>query len=730
MAEKESGEDILRAILEKGNKNVKDQVIKILGEQPAVPKSTTKPRRKKLGEIVGRVGKTNFFRTADGSIVDDKGENVSARLAKAFSKYKPTEPAATGKPLKTVERELRRSIQHTNNIIKAQEVINKKMPIAHEHILKIVDKMSKQNEIIVASFIQQNQDMQDKLIEAMTGVKAPTRAGGAQRRVSRGVGASRAAARRSFANAAERAKYVRERAERIADVRMKRNIAVAAGAGIVGAGVGALAAAAVTGLGQTPPPPATPAPGPDVTTSSYTGTNDQIMRTIRQKESGGKYQVLNYAWPKSTASGAYQFIGSTWKSLTSKYGIGTEYQYAYQAPPEIQDAVADRYISDILKMPAVNGDVSKVPLVWYTGNPQGQISASAKALNRGLDPAKYQADWLKEFERQGGQKSQGPAVAAAGAATATAAATTQQTPRAPAGTGAVSSSGGATTTGAPQQVPGPSGPSSSVSAAATAASVPPGTPIGKATEQSPIGTGDVGNVKMTNQGAIRNQPITPYLMNAISTAIRDVYGAGARAEVYSGGQPAWSPYARDRTGSTRHDNGMAADVYVYVGGRKVMGDDLARLAQYWAARKLGGVGIEMRGGGIHLDQHTNRHPFWFYNGGESARARAMVMAGVQGQMPSDTGQTMIAEAPGVPAPSSAGGAPRQYGMLGPTSRAAEIRDMREAYAAQRPIIIDNNVTNMNQIIYRNSHPLGQRDVEFNPFAMALGFGIGKALRLF
>jgi hypothetical protein len=104
----------------------------------------------------------------------------------------------------------------------------------------------------------------------------------------------------------------------------------------------------------------------------------------------------------------------------------------------------------------------------------------------------------------------------------------------------------------------------------------------------------------------------------------------------------------------------------------------------------------------------------------------MVMAGVQGQMP-DAGQTMIAEGPGAPAGTAASGAPRQYAALGASSRANEIREMNAATA--RPIIIDNTVMNSQQIIYRNSQPVGARGDQFNPM-VAGAVGIGKALRLF
>jgi Na+-transporting methylmalonyl-CoA/oxaloacetate decarboxylase gamma subunit/peptidyl-tRNA hydrolase len=125
---------------------------------------------------------------------------------------------------------------------------------------------------------------------------------------------------------------------------------------------------------------------------------EKILATIRTKESGGNYGAQN---PGGSASGAYQFIDSTWQSLTQKYGIGTEYSKAKDAPPAIQDAVAAAYVQDILRN---NGnDVSKVPLVWYTGNAAGNISASALAANNGLTPQAYQADWMSIYT--GGQYS-------------------------------------------------------------------------------------------------------------------------------------------------------------------------------------------------------------------------------------------------------------------------------------------------------------------------------------
>ena len=117
-----------------------------------------------------------------------------------------------------------------------------------------------------------------------------------------------------------------------------------------------------------------------------------ILETIKSNESNGNYAAKN---KKGSASGGYQFINDTWNSLTSKYGVGTEYKSAKSAPPEVQDAVAAAYVKDILANN--NGDVTKVPLVWYTGNAAGKMSAEALAVNNGYTPQQYQDRWMKTY---------------------------------------------------------------------------------------------------------------------------------------------------------------------------------------------------------------------------------------------------------------------------------------------------------------------------------------------
>ena len=66
-----------------------------------------------------------------------------------------------------------------------------------------------------------------------------------------------------------------------------------------------------------------------------------------------------------------------------------------------------------------------------------------------------------------------------------------------------------------------------------------------------------------NQSAIRNDPLSPRLVDALQQALD---GTGVSVRVFSGGQEAAGP---NRTGSRRHDHGEAADVLVFKDGRQL-----------------------------------------------------------------------------------------------------------------------------------------------------------------
>lgn len=86
------------------------------------------------------------------------------------------------------------------------------------------------------------------------------------------------------------------------------------------------------------------------------GSLDAVLLTIRTLESGGDYTAEAAG---STASGAYQFLDSSWAG----YG---GYQRAADAPPAVQDEKAVELVTSVLER--YGGDISAVPVVWYIGH--------------------------------------------------------------------------------------------------------------------------------------------------------------------------------------------------------------------------------------------------------------------------------------------------------------------------------------------------------------------------
>lgn len=114
---------------------------------------------------------------------------------------------------------------------------------------------------------------------------------------------------------------------------------------------------------------------------------ERIMATIRNRESGGDYRAKN---PHSTASGAYQFIDSTWGG----YG---GYARAMDAPQAIQDAKARQHIQSILGR--YGNDLWSVPAAWYTGSfrGRGNLDYNPGGPGNPLTVRQYVDKWLSDY---------------------------------------------------------------------------------------------------------------------------------------------------------------------------------------------------------------------------------------------------------------------------------------------------------------------------------------------
>lgn len=130
-----------------------------------------------------------------------------------------------------------------------------------------------------------------------------------------------------------------------------------------------------------------------VCNASVGGSIDAILATIRTLESGGDYRARASG---SSASGAYQFLDSTWDD----YG---GYSSAWLAPADVQDRKATEAVRAILDAHA--GDVVAVPVVWYLGHLPADGSAEwdtvpAPGAGNVLTPRQYQSRWMALYREQ------------------------------------------------------------------------------------------------------------------------------------------------------------------------------------------------------------------------------------------------------------------------------------------------------------------------------------------
>lgn len=114
-----------------------------------------------------------------------------------------------------------------------------------------------------------------------------------------------------------------------------------------------------------------------------------FLAAIRSHESGGDYSAYNAG---GGASGAYQFINSTWSSWATQAGYP---QYAggpaSSAPPAVQDAAAAAMASSYYQ--ALGGNWKNVAEAWYypawAGQPAYQNSVPDPSAGNTLTVGEY-----------------------------------------------------------------------------------------------------------------------------------------------------------------------------------------------------------------------------------------------------------------------------------------------------------------------------------------------------
>jgi GH24 family phage-related lysozyme (muramidase) len=325
MADKENGEDILRAILEKGSDKAKKAAADAIAQQPStaeehpeIKTQKAKKRRKGLKKaIAAKIGNSKYYRdAATGAIVDEQGQPAPKRIAEQLVKEKIAPAAATPRKAQSIPEltklkdELAGIGQLSAKTIETDSNMIGSASIAFEQFQNVLSNFSSQNSQLLDSMVQQNADFHEKVIEAITGVKAPTRSSGETKTTpipkaatKRSRGSKRIGTPKAAPKAAMGSKYqqrvaamtpaqkkanqerVQARAEQIGAIRAKKTyagMAVAGAAGaVVGTGVGLLAGAIAGGPAdrnkeppqapqqpQEPPPQANqpPAGAPERTT--------------------------------------------------------------------------------------------------------------------------------------------------------------------------------------------------------------------------------------------------------------------------------------------------------------------------------------------------------------------------------------------------------------------------------------------------------------------------------
>lgn len=194
-------------------------------------------------------------------------------------------------------------------------------------------------------------------------------------------------------------------------------------------------------------------------------------------------------------------------------------------------------------------------------------------------------------------------------------------------------------------------------------------------------------LRYANQGATRNQPISPDLANALGSFLPNM---GVTMEVFSGGQPAKGSGGA-RVGSTRHDHGNAADVFFYQNGRRLdwanpqdvpIYQDIVRQARAAGVTGFGAGPGYMQPGAMHIGYGN---PGVWGAGGRGSNAPGWLTEAYNGAAPAPGGgarspATSIASLYDGSTPSAFPGQPRGT-PLRSTTKSTSAQHARDAQGA-------------------------------------------------
>lgn len=230
----------------------------IFGPPPVVETVAKKTVRKKLpknnAQVAGVLSNTKYFYTPDGLIVDESGRLAPDKIAayfppqekrEAIAAAMPTPPGKTrtapvsaGIPDKVIK-EFNKNVTISTDLIVSQQKIAQAYPKLFENIANVVFKLTQHTEEVVRAVIDNNQAFQDKVIETLTGERAPTQAAGAVRPKPGRRGAGRTASKKARSAAV----MARARRMQISNATRKYGMGMAIGAGFAAGAIAAVATA-------------------------------------------------------------------------------------------------------------------------------------------------------------------------------------------------------------------------------------------------------------------------------------------------------------------------------------------------------------------------------------------------------------------------------------------------------------------------------------------------------